>query len=121
MPRKGRERLPFEDSDAGLYLHEPDQKDLLAQRSGLDGSTRYYLPVEQFMEMQRERDEYRKALSVANAVLLEYPQRRAEEVLKSVASVIRTKATGLTEANAKAMASILAQFRSAPSTQEASG
>lgn len=98
------ERMPFEDSDAGLYLHEPDRVGLLEQRAGIDGEPRYYLPVQQFMEMQRERDEFRKAAALLNAWRVRVAPDSAEP--RSLLAAV-----GLDDADGRAMQSIVDQFR----------
>jgi hypothetical protein len=102
-------RLPFEDLDADLYLHQPDRDDLLEQRSGLDGGTRFYLPVEKFMEIQRQRDQYRRAISLINGWRLR--SRRDERTL-----VRLLEGVGLTDRDGDAINQIVRQF-----TEQAEG
>src|ERR1017187_5399862 len=66
------ERLPIEDLDAGLYIHRDDPGRRMpgikvTTISDPDGMTQYLVDAVQFMEIQLERDNYRRALALINA------------------------------------------------------
>jgi hypothetical protein len=61
-----RKCLPVEDLDEHLYIH-PGTVTVAAFTVGSE-ETRYYVGAQDFMEMQRERDELRRTLSLINAI-----------------------------------------------------
>lgn len=64
-----RKCLPVEDLDEHLYIH-PGSVVVAAFTVGFEESgfeTRYYVGAQDFMEVQRERDNFRRALSLLNA------------------------------------------------------
>lgn len=94
------ERLPVEDPDAGLYVHRP--------RPGMKGTRvlvvddeserAYWVAVEDFMVVQRERDEFRKTLGVINSM------KRVRE-LPAVARMLDQ--AGFTAEHGKTMRSVI--------------
>lgn len=91
--------LPFEDRDAGLYVHARSRKNrtgvrLLTTDTGTGAS--YWVDVTDFMRIQRERDEARKTLGLINAIGRKDPQVR--KLLND---------HGLTEGDASAMRSLI--------------
>ena len=92
------ERLPIEDLEHGLYIHE---KDRLITIETAEGTT-YAVPAELFMEVQRDRDGWRRCSELVNEALC-----RGD--IKAAAK--RFEAQGLTGDNARAMSGILAWVR----------
>lgn len=107
MPSPDREPLPFERPEEGLYLHD---RDGLLELTGLAGIEGDFLPVQRFMEMQRERDEMRKTLALINAAL----QRR--QPLPKVRLLVRN--AGLTAADGEAMCSVVDWAQSLSSAEQ---
>lgn len=58
------ERLPIENLEDGLYVH-PGTRTMAVSRSG--GVTRYWVDARDFMQVQKERDDYRRAIALVNA------------------------------------------------------
>lgn len=104
------ERLPFEDFDAGLVLHTPDRRDLYEVRSGLDGEVSYFLPVKKFLAMQKERDEYRKALALINAVVTPTNETEASPICdRRIITLLRH--AGFSADDGRAMQSLITSIR----------
>ncbi len=99
-------RLPFEDFEAGLVLHHPDRRQLYEVRSGINGKVSYFLPVERFLEMQRERNEFRKALAVINAHVTP-PSEVEGAPLCDRAVITLLRNAGFSAAEGRAMRSII--------------
>lgn len=113
MPRPDRERLPFEDLEKSLYLH--NREGLFTVSTGPhDDETTYYLPVQRFMEVQRERDDWRRVAGLANALLRQAPyQKTDEEIVREVRELFdkSTLAEELTQQAGEAMLSIVQSVR----------
>jgi len=107
------ERLPVEDLDAGLYIHQhatpvtvlelPGPVDESRLRPG-EPERRYLVSAEDFMAVQKERDDYRKVTALIGAWRLD-PDRREETLIRLLESV------GVTDGLASSVAEIVAQVR----------
>ena len=98
--------LPEENFDEGLYIH-PESVEVLATtvlRAGCDPETVVFVHASSFMEVQKERDELKRTLSLINA------QRARHEygVERWEATVALLDKAGFTEDDARAMASLIA-------------
>lgn len=97
------ERLPIEDLDNGRYINDRDR---LMTTIGPDNiSARYYVDAELFMDVQKERDDYRRVLAVMNALRAQEPGS-----LPDVAIALLSTA-GFDMGDARAMVSLLAEAR----------
>lgn len=106
--------VPGEDHKAGLYVHEgtpqmPGVELLRLRRRGV-GPEEAFVPVLDFMRVQRERDELRRALALINAL-------RADDgvVMPSLVVTLLERA-GFTHRDAEAMVDIIRQVRGAPAS-----
>lgn len=68
------DRLPIENPDEGLYLHQagsPERKGMpggaRVLKLAADGGERYYVRAEDYMAVQKERDDYRRNMALVNA------------------------------------------------------
>jgi hypothetical protein len=95
---------PFEDLDAGLYVHQQTPTTTI---TAPDGTQTVLVDVHAFMEVQRERDEMRRTAALINAWRLR-PGRDEAALERLLASV------GFSDADGRAMLSIVAQFRPGP-------
>lgn len=93
------EPLPIEDLDHGLYIHETD-KVIITQ---IAGETTYSVDAGLFMEVQRERDNWRRTAWLINEAL---SRGDIDGAIK------RLEAQGLHAPEARAMADIIAWVRS---------
>ena len=103
------ERLPIEDLDAGLYIHRDDPGRRMpgikvTTISDPDGMTQYLVDAVQFMEIQLERDNYRRALALINAWRLD--PARDDRLLKK-----RLADAGFDDADGEAIRSLIASVR----------
>lgn len=64
-----RPRLPFEDLENSRYIHEHDRVISVARGEQAD----YYVDVDLFMDVQQERDDFRRTLGLINALRDELP------------------------------------------------
>jgi PHD/YefM family antitoxin component YafN of YafNO toxin-antitoxin module len=94
-------RLPVENLEEGLYIWR-DMVPVTVTTRGEDVS--YLVDASAFMEMQRERDNYRKALALINAWRIT-PEREESELTRLLDSV------GFTHGDAQAMVSLVASVR----------
>jgi hypothetical protein len=94
------ERLPIEDLEAGLYLW-PHTTPVTTITRG--EQTEYLVDAHAFMEMQRERDNYRRVLALINAWRIS-PERSERSLRHLLAGV------GFSDADARAMAEIISVF-----------
>lgn len=101
------EQLPIEDPEHGLYLHRevPGTPGTRVTRIiDADGAERYLVNAAQFMECQRERDGYRRALGLIAAWRVS--KRRSEETLKRLLAD-----AGFDDAQAQALLDVVRHFR----------
>jgi hypothetical protein len=64
------DRLPIEDPDEGLYLHQAGGRmpgGARVLKLAQDGRERYYVRAEDYMAVQKERDDYRRSMALVNA------------------------------------------------------
>lgn len=113
--------LPVEDIHNGLYIH-PMSVRLASITTAYDESgemTNYYVRAEDFMDMQKERDELRKTLSLLNAVWRSAPLGNVMAVFKDQGALriqrLLDKA-GFTADAAKATQGIVDWAESEPKT-----
>lgn len=101
------ERLPIESPDEGLYIHRAGGRGVggtrvvIIERYTDDLEPEYLVDARQFMEIQRERDNFRRTLALVNAA---HRLRRGRSLVDTLLSDAGFE---LTEAHA--MASIAAQ------------
>lgn len=94
---------PGEDFNAGLYLH--DHQVAITTITGPDGQQTLLVSADDFMAMQKERDDYRRAVGLINAWRID-PDRNESRLRALLASV------GQDDGMARAMAGIVAWARS---------
>jgi hypothetical protein len=99
------ERLPIEDLDEGLYLH-PGSVELLKFTVG-EEEPQYYVGARDFMEMQKQRDDYRKACAMINAWRVEMPDGLAGR-LRFVKDILAK--VGMDDKDGEAMVGIIREF-----------
>jgi hypothetical protein len=107
-----REALPIEDRDEGLYINQPHKSmaGVEVTTISVGGEDRYLVSAEDFMAVQKERDEHKRTLALINAWAI----RRDGDP-----AVVRRllDQAGFTFDDGCAMASIIASVRTAPASQ----
>jgi hypothetical protein len=93
-------QAPYENPEQDLYVHDKSKVTTLANG---EGESRYLVDVQEFMAMQKERDEARRTLALINA--WQVAPRRDEQHLRKLLDD-----HGLSVADGEAMNSIIAQF-----------
>jgi hypothetical protein len=94
-------------SDDGLYIHEATEKwpsGTKVMRQIVRGEEQVWVEAEDFMAVQKERDDFRRTLAVINSA------RVVERLPKLVLDLLDQ--AGFGEKEAEAMAQIITQFRS---------
>lgn len=110
MPRNPEETYPFENLDEGLYVH-PQGVNLLCirSRSEQEGEAEeWFIGVADYMDVQRERDNYRRALALINGWLV-----RQRPELSGQCAEVRTllEKAGFDAAQGKAINGIVDSVR----------
>jgi hypothetical protein len=103
------DKLPIEDPENGLYLHRaaiemPDGVNVLVLEDSLVGVPRYYVPAESFMDVQKDRDDFRRAMSLVNAWRV--TQRESYPMLDHLCASV-----GLTDTEGRAVNDIVRGMR----------
>lgn len=101
------DRLPIEDLDEGLYLHRrtatrPGVEVVTIETSSV-GAKEYYVRAEDYMAVQRERDNYRRTAALANAWRL---GDRDEEKLRHIFDMV-----GLGDVDARALRELIESMK----------
>lgn len=104
LPSPDRERLPFEDIDAGFYLHDREGLTCVTAEDGAYPD-RYLIPVERFCEIQKERDELKQTLAFINAAVTPQGTKSYSAVVTRVTELVRIR--GLTPEDGRVMQSII--------------
>lgn len=105
------DKLFIEDPEKGLYLHRasiqtPGGVNVLTLDDSLVGQPRHYVPAETFMEMQKARDDYRRAMSLVNAWRV--TQRESFPMLDHLCATV-----GLTDEDGRAVNEVVRGMREA--------
>lgn len=101
------ERFPFEDLDNGLYVHPGTVEVVAITRYGANQENRhkaettedYYVPVSDYMAVQKQRDDYRRTLGLVNALHMRDDQ--------TVTNLLRE--AGFSDADAVVMRALIAE------------
>lgn len=105
------------DQSDGLYIHEatdrwPHGTKVLRLNVG-GGDEQVWVAADDFMALQKERDDLRRTLALINA------HRLTDWITPAVVALLER--AGFTLADAEAMASIIAQFKPLASVEEREG